>query len=96
MFIVSLIYIKPLEFIDKLRSKHLEFLDKYYAKNIFLVSGPKNPRTGGIIVANKVTKAQLELILQEDPFFTDGAAEYEITEFIPSKHNPILDSYFHD
>jgi uncharacterized protein YciI len=87
MFIVNLTYTKPLEIIDQIRPKHIDFLDKYYAKNIFLISGPQNPRIGGIIIAHKVSKEELKLILKEDPFFIKKAAKFEIIEFIANKYN---------
>ncbi|MDP4170378.1 MAG: YciI family protein, partial [Bacillota bacterium] len=51
MFIVELTYVKSLDEIDRLREAHVAFLKKYYEKGIFLMSGPKNPRKGGIIIA---------------------------------------------
>ena len=93
MFIVNLTYTKPLEIIDQIRPKHIEFLDKYYAKDIFLVSGPQNPRTGGIIIAHRVSKEELKSILEEDPFFTKKAATFEIIEFTANKYNQCLKKF---
>jgi uncharacterized protein YciI len=93
MFIVNLTYIKPLEIIDQIRPEHVEFLDKYYAKNIFLISGPQNPRIGGIIIAHKVNKEELQLILEEDPFFIQGAAKFEIVEFTANKYNQYFQNF---
>ena len=51
MFIVDLKYIVPLEELDEHMKAHVQFLRKYYDKNIFVASGRKVPRTGGIILA---------------------------------------------
>jgi uncharacterized protein YciI len=93
MFIVKLTYIKPLKIIDQIRSEHIEFLDKYYAKDIFLISGPQNPRIGGIIIAHKIKKEELKSILEEDPFFIKEAAKFEIMEFTASKYNQYLQNF---
>ncbi|MAZ65812.1 MAG: GTP cyclohydrolase [Kangiellaceae bacterium] len=85
MFIISLTYIKPLEQVDALIEEHIAFLDNYYDKGIFLLSGRKEPRTGGVILAHNCSMAKLSKILSEDPFHEGGVAEYDVTEFIPSK-----------
>lgn len=49
--------------------------------------GRKEPRTGGIIIANAESKSEIEQIIREDPFYIHQIADYEITCFIPSKYN---------
>ncbi|WP_407489824.1 aldo/keto reductase [Elizabethkingia anophelis] len=51
MFIISLNYIKAIGEIEAHIDAHNDFLNKYYADRKFLMSGRKNPRTGGIIIA---------------------------------------------
>ena len=85
MFIVSLTYKKPIEEVEKFIQEHIAFLDKYYAKNKFIFSGRKNPRTGGVILSYHVTKLELEEILKEDPFYRNQIADYDIVEIIPTK-----------
>ncbi|ANI88641.1 GTP cyclohydrolase [Arachidicoccus ginsenosidimutans] len=87
MFIVSLTYKKPLEEVDKYIQPHSDFLDKQYQAKKFIFSGRKNPRTGGLIAAYNVTKAELENIITQDPFYQNGIADYEITEIIPTKYD---------
>lgn len=88
MFIISLTYQKTLEEVDAHLSKHVEFLKSHYAKGIFLASGRKNPRTGGVILALAANKAEMEAIIALDPFYIHGVAQYEITEFIASMTSP--------
>jgi uncharacterized protein YciI len=86
MFVVSLTYQKPMEEVENLIAAHRDFLDRNYELGIFLASGPKNPRVGGVILASsKVSREQLEEILSEDPFHVHALARYEVTEFTPSK-----------
>jgi uncharacterized protein YciI len=91
MFVISSVYLKPLEEMDRLRPAHLEFLDKYYAKGIFLASGRQVPPKGGMIIAQGVSRAELEGILKDDPFQQQGAAVYEIVEFNATKYAPALE-----
>ena len=85
MFIVSLHYLAPLTKVDAYIPEHIAFLDEHYAKGHFLLSGRKEPRTGGVILANVDSRDMLDCILVEDPFFREKLARYEITEIIPGK-----------
>ncbi|WP_075981763.1 YciI family protein [Bacillus massilinigeriensis] len=85
MYIINLNYLVPIERVDEVREEHLEYLDRYFSKSIFRVSGPKVPRNGGIILAEGVTREELEVILREDPFFEKKIADYEVIEFTPTK-----------
>ena len=66
MFIISLTYKKPLPEVDQYAVGHLAFLDKYFARGKFIVSGRKNPRTGGVILAYNTTKGELESVIEKD------------------------------
>ena len=88
MFIVNLTYIKELSQVDSFISEHNAFLDKFYAENKFICSGRKIPRSGGIILANIKDRSELDEIIRQDPFFKNGIAKYEITEFSPTKFVP--------
>jgi uncharacterized protein YciI len=85
LFVILLKYIAPLDVIDSYRADHLKFLDRYYEKGVFIISGPQNPRTGGVIFARCSDKASLEKICSEDPFALRKLATYEIIEFNPTK-----------
>ncbi|MGE4799155.1 YciI family protein [Yersinia hibernica] len=82
MFVVSLTYHQPLDIVEPLTESHKEWLKKYYAQGVFIASGRKVPRTGGIILAKSIERAMLDNILAEDPF--NAVANYSVTEFIPS------------
>lgn len=87
MFIIELTYIKSLDEIDKHLAEHRLFLDKGYTKNYFVVSGPKHPRRGGIIISQLKDRVQLENIIKKDPFYIHGVADYKIIEFNPTKYH---------
>ncbi|MBZ6072071.1 YciI family protein [Aeromonas schubertii] len=92
MFVVTLTYVKPIAVIDELIPAHVEWLKAHYAAGHFLASGRRVPRSGGVILANGLTREALEQVLAGDPFRQAGAAEYEVTEFVPSMTAPQLDS----
>ena len=88
MFIVSVAYQKPLEVVESHLPAHIAFLDTYFSKGIFIASGRKVPRSGGVILAQGVSRPELEEILENDPFKSNGIAGYEITEFAPNRTAP--------
>lgn len=61
------------------------FLNEQYELGHFIASGRKVPRTGGIILSNVKSKSELEEIIEKDPFKKNELADYELTEFVPSK-----------
>lgn len=92
MFIVSLNYIGKSSEVDKYLEDHIDHLNRYYELGIFIASGRKVPRTGGVILAQAKDRTALEGILNHDPFIIYNLADYELTEFIPSKMVPELAS----
>ena len=85
MFVIELIYKADLADIDAHMAAHVVFLKKYYAAGHFLVSGRKIPRDGGIILAVGKSRQQIEAIVQEDPFYAHGLADFRIIEFRASQ-----------
>ena len=90
MFIIDLNYIVPLEKLDVHMSDHVKFLSTYYKQNVFVASGRKVPRTGGIILALAKSKDRIDQIMHEDPFCIHKLAEYSVTEFLTSQSHPDL------
>ncbi|MBP1762199.1 MAG: hypothetical protein H6Q64_1741 [Firmicutes bacterium] len=86
MLIIELIYVKPIEEVEQNVVKHNEFLDKYFEAGNFICSGRKNPRVGGIIICNESDQSEAERIIQEDPFFINKVADYNMIEFLPTKY----------
>jgi uncharacterized protein YciI len=90
MFIINLNYIVPLEKLDAHMTDHVKYLHKYYKLNVFVASGRKVPRTGGIILALAKSKEEVDLIISEDPFYIHKLAEFTVTEFLTSQYHPEL------
>lgn len=93
MFLLLSRYLKPVEEIDRVLPEHRAFLDRHYEAGDFLVSGPLEPRTGGVIVTFSMTREHVESILAHDPFVREGVSEYEIVEFKPTKRSGVLAQY---
>ena len=93
MFIINLNYIVLLDELDQHMAEHVKYLHKYYDKNIFVASGRKVPRTGGIILALADSKEEVEKIIKEDPFYKQGLAEFTVTEFLTSQCHPDLKDF---
>ncbi|KLG17871.1 hypothetical protein YA52_15860 [Enterobacter roggenkampii] len=91
---VILTYIKPLEEIDAVIPAHVEWLKKGYADGIFLASGRRIPRTGGVILAKCESLVSLEERLREDPFQKLKLATVEIIPFEPSMKTDLLGNVF--
>ncbi|WP_027713056.1 YciI family protein [Dickeya chrysanthemi] len=82
MYIISLTYHAPLDEVENLLEKHVTWLKRGYEQGMFVASGRKNPRTGGVILAKSVVREELEAFLAQDPF--QAVANYEVINFQPS------------
>ncbi len=85
MFLIKITYTKPLDVVEPFVAPHREYIKQGYEKNYFVVSGPQNPRVGGIIISQLTSREQLETFFKQDPYIINELAEYEIIEF-----NPVL------
>lgn len=81
MFIVDVEYKVSLDKIDEVLAEHRSWLDIYFQKGMFLLSGPKNPRTGGIIIAKANSKQELEDLFKNDPYALKNVAIHTVHEF---------------
>ncbi|MCD6047098.1 MAG: cyclohydrolase [Gammaproteobacteria bacterium] len=83
LLLISLNYREPINEtlvkIDRQIPEHREFLEKNYQSELFLASGRKDPRTGGIILSLVPTSKKIEEVLDEDPFAINALADREIT-----------------
>lgn len=93
MFLIDLVYVKSIDDVMGALDAHNEFLNKYYSQGLFLFSGPKKPRVGGMIVCTAKSKEEVEDLIKEDPFYKEGIADYKITEVEPSKWVDVLEPY---
>jgi uncharacterized protein YciI len=93
MFVLELTYTGSVERADALLGAHLEWLDACYEEGVFIASGRKNPRDGGVILAAGADRARVEELAASDPFTVAGVCEYRITEFFATRTAPELASF---
>ena len=93
MFIIELTYKVTTAEIDAQMAPHIAFLDKYYQSGVFVASGRKEPRDGGIILAVGKTRKQIEDIVAQDAFNQQKLAEYRIIEFKATKKTKAFDAF---
>ncbi|MGX1880850.1 YciI family protein [Streptomyces sp. NPDC055287] len=93
MFVMELTYTAPVERVDELLEAHVAWLDAQYEAGIFIASGRKQPRDGGVILAVADDRARIEAIAAADPFTVAGVCAYRITEFVATKTAPGLAAY---
>ncbi|MBG6245948.1 hypothetical protein CS369_16400 [Candidatus Symbiopectobacterium sp. 'North America'] len=90
VYVVVLTYVRPLEAIDEQIPAHVEWLKQGYADGVFLASGRRIPRTGGVILAKSDSLEQLQVRLNQDPFQKLGLAHADIIPFDASMTAPAL------
>ena len=93
MFVLELSYTAPLDRVDAVLEEHVAWLDEQYAAGVFIASGRKNPRDGGVILAVGDERAAIERLAATDPFVVAGVCAYRITEFIATKTSDALAPY---
>jgi uncharacterized protein YciI len=84
-FVVDIKYLVPVEQLADVLPAHRAFLQTGYEKGILLLSGPKEPRTGGLVVARSESLESLREFFSQDPYHLHNLAEHSFTEF-----NPVL------
>jgi uncharacterized protein YciI len=92
-FIVDIKFVAPLGEIDRVLAEHRAFLQIGYDKGIFLMSGPKEPREGGLIIARATSVESLQAFLKDDPYVVHGVGTHGFQEFHPVKRQPFLDEW---
>lgn len=85
--IINLDYLVEESEVAKIRPAHREFLDVGYKKGILLASGPKIPKTGGVILAIGNIE-EIKDFIKNDPFYVNNIAKYSLSSFEAVKHIP--------
>ena len=85
MFVIELTYKADLAKIDAQMKAHMAFVNKQYEAGVFVLSGRKIPREGGIILAVGKTREEVESLMREDPFVKHELADVRVIEFRTSQ-----------
>lgn len=93
MYLLLVHYTQPMEKVNAVTPDHRAYLDRFYATGELLVSGRRNPPSGGVLVGHFKDRASADAFVAGDPFVTSGVARYEIIEFDPVKRAPEVEAY---
>lgn len=91
-YVLNLTYIRPIAEVEAVVDAHSHYIESAYQRGAFLLSGRKDPWTGGIIFAQAASLDDLQSLIAEDPFFKAEVASYEIIEFRPTRASAALTS----
>lgn len=92
-FIVEITYSASLDAIDKVVAQHRAHLKTGYDRKMLLMSGPQDPRVGGIVVARAESRSEIEAFFAADPYQVAGVAKYRFIEFKPAGSQPELEKW---
>ncbi len=92
-FLVDTTFRVPLPEVEAATPAHREFLQTGYDQGVLLYSGPKVPRTGGVILARAESLERLQAFMAADPFLAGNLAEARYVEFNPVKRQPFLEGW---
>ncbi len=95
-FLVEARYAAPLEQVRAAYPRHRAWLQEGYDRGLFLCSGPKEPPTGGYLVARAVSAEALQAMFEDEPLNKEGLATFSFTEFQPVKRQPWTEHWFSD
>jgi uncharacterized protein YciI len=89
-FLVDIQYRIPAESMGEITAQHRAFLQEGYKRGMLLYSGPKLPKTGGLVLARVASLEELESFFANDPYHLKGVADHIYTEFDPVFFQPFL------
>lgn len=89
-FIVLINYKAPIEQIEATTPIHREFLKQGYEKGLLLFSGPRVPRSGGVVCAKGKTLEEVDNFFMDDPYRKNNLADYEFIQFRPLSKQSFL------
>jgi uncharacterized protein YciI len=88
MYAIALLrYRRPLEEVLTVTDAHRAYLRGLKERGLLLVSGPLDPRTGGVLllrVPDEGGRETLDRIRDEDPYTRTGMAQYELLPWAPN------------
>lgn len=94
IYVIVLIYVKPLEKVDSQIPEHVEWLKKGYSDGVCLASGRRVPRNGGVIIAKYDCAESLEELPRQDRFQNINIAKSEIIPFGVDMKSEFLENMY--
>lgn len=88
MYAIAIVrYRKPMEEVEKATPGHRAYLQGLVDQGLVLVSGPMDPRTGGVVllrVPDGDVHGTLDRVRDGDPFVIQGIAQWELLPWKPT------------
>ncbi|MGN6388929.1 MAG: YciI family protein [Burkholderiaceae bacterium] len=94
LYLILLRYRVAMAEVDRHLDAHRAFLHRHYALGHFLLSGRREPRTGGVILARGASPDEVAGWIEEDPFRQAGVADYDIIAWQPGLRHPDMPATF--
>ncbi len=92
-FIINLHFTQPFDTFGDVVPAHRAFLQTGYERGLLLMSGPKQDKTGGIIVARAKSELLLHELMSQDPYLIHGLAHHEIIPFSAVKRASLVENW---
>jgi uncharacterized protein YciI len=92
-FLVFIQYMVTVDVLGDNVRLHREFLQTGYDRGWLLMSGPREPKSGGVVIARAPSLEELKDFFNDDPYRVKGLAFHEFIEFNPVKSQPFLASW---
>jgi len=78
-------YLKPLDEVDQARDEHLTFVAGLEERGLVVSAGRQDPPTGGVILFDVDTEAEVRALIADDPYVKHGLATYEPIGWKPTR-----------
>jgi uncharacterized protein YciI len=92
-FMVEVTYTGTPEQIAATVTEHRAYLQIGFDKGWLLMSGPRSPRTGGIVIARAPSLEALQGFFKTDPYNLKHFATYQFIEFDPVKRQSFMETW---
>jgi len=93
-FLIHINYIVPIDKVIEVTPEHRVYLKTQYDAGRLLFSGPRVPRTAGVLFARAADISQIDDMIAADPFKTQGIGDYEVIEISPAMWAQELNKIF--
>jgi uncharacterized protein YciI len=85
MHIVFLQFTERKSEAGKFMQGHKDWIQRGFDAGCFLLTGSLQPQTGGVILADRISREELDHLLEQDPFVEQGIVTSNIVELAPSR-----------
>jgi uncharacterized protein YciI len=85
MFVVLLRFSQSKSKAGEFMGDHNQWIQRGFDDGVFLLVGSYHPQLGGAVLANNISREELETRVSSDPFVAEKVVTAEILEITPAK-----------